>query len=257
MRTLLSALALATTLALVPAATAQTGNAQADNAQTDNAQTGDARFDRADPNGTRLFLSPTGYTMGQGTGRVGTYAILPTVAYAPSDLVDVQAFSSIPMDVDGSGGNGSVGVYGVGLKSRVYRTERVAVAVGATAFSLYGVETGGAFVGTVYGAATFGTAEQSVTLGLTGLYGAAADAGVGLAEGAAVSLGLARQVSNSVKLISENHLGFGTAGAAGGTLTGVRFFGDRLSADLALVATVNDSGLHLSPVPYVGVSYRF
>ena len=242
MRTLLSALVLAAAFGLaLPAA----------------AQSSDARFDRADPNGSRLFLSPTGRTMGRGTGRVGTYAILPTAAYAPSDWIDVQAFSSIPMDVDGAGGNGSVGVYGLGLKSQVYRAERVAVAVGATAFSLYGVDTGGAFVGTVYGAATFGTSESSVTLGLTGLYGGAVEAGVGLAEGAAVSVGLERQVSNSLKLISENYLGLGEDGAAGGTLTGVRFFGDRLSADFALAVTATGSGLHLAPAPYVGLSYRF
>ena len=236
---LLSALALA-----APAASSQTAPA-------------DTRFERQDPNGSRLFLAPTGRMMGQGTRRVGTYAVIPTAAYAPSDRLDLQAFSSIPVDLDGSGGDGAVGVIGLGAKHQVYGAERVAVAVGANAFTLYGVDTRGTVVGTLYGAVTLGTSESSVTLGLTGLYGAAINEGFGLAEGAALSVGLERQVSNSLKLISENYLGVGDGSAAGGTLTGVRFFGDRLSADLALAATVGGDGFDLIPIPYVGVSYRF
>ena len=234
---LLSALALA-----APAASSQTAPAA-------------TRFERQDPNSSRLFLAPTGRMMGQGTRRVGTYAVLPTAAYAPSDRLDLQAFSSIPVDLDGSGG--AEGLVGVGAKHQVYGAERVAVAVGANAFTLYGVDTGGAVVGTLYGAVTLGTSESSVTLGLTGLYGAAINEGFGLAEGAALSVGLERQVSNSLKLMSENYLGVGDGSAAGGTLTGVRFFGDRLSADLALAATVSSDGFDLIPIPYVGVSYRF
>ena len=55
------------------------------------------RFTRLDPNRTRLFLAPTGCSLGRGNGRFSAYAIIPSVAYGATDRIDVSAGVAIPL----------------------------------------------------------------------------------------------------------------------------------------------------------------
>jgi hypothetical protein len=58
-------------------------------------------------------------------------------------------------------------------------------------------------------------------------------------------LGGDRVVRRNMKLITENYLASTGVGAVSG---GVRFFGDRLSADLALVLPIVETPLGVFPV---------
>jgi hypothetical protein len=224
------------------------------------------RFARTDPSGSRLFFAPTARTMGRGNGRLGSYYILPTAAYAPAENVDLQAFATIPIEGEScSGGfdddfscdSETVGFVGFSAKNRLYSSDRLSVALGASALLPYGGGSGGNVGGTVFATATLGSETSALTLGVTGFYGGGADVDFEVAEGALFTVGLERQVSNSLKLISENHVAVGGGGAAGGSITGVRFFGDRLSADLALMIGVGEGDVGVAPLPYIGFSYSF
>ncbi|MEO1477033.1 MAG: hypothetical protein AAFV01_00500 [Bacteroidota bacterium] len=206
-------------------------------------------FRRYDPIPSRLFIAPTGRTMSAGTGRISGYYILPSVAYSPSDRLDLSFASSIP--------TGGFTLFNFNVKGQLVRSEYMTIAVGANAFVPVGSDLDGTGVaGTVYAALTAGSPANAFTFGVFGVYASDyEDAEFG--EGALVLAGYERQVSNSVKLISENYIGIGSGGFGGGSLAGVRFFGDRVAGDLALGFGWGEGGLEISPIPYVGVSYTF
>ena len=86
-----------------------------------------------------------------------------------------------------------------------------------------------------------------------------------VANGTALLLGLERQISDRFKLVSENYafvafaddeIGNDTE-VAFGTLTGVRFFGDQLAADIAVALGAYDGEFSTVPIPYLGMSYTF
>ena len=71
-------------------------------------------------------------------------------------------------------------------------------------------------------------------------------------------IGAERQVSNSVKLITENYLYLGETSEPVFSF-GVRFFGDRLAADLALVTfPALIETVDVAPViPWIGFAFNF
>ncbi|MEX1055965.1 MAG: hypothetical protein WED81_08030, partial [Rhodothermales bacterium] len=121
----------------------------------------------------------------------------------------------------------------------------------------------GAFVGTstgfdgagglFFGIVTYGESDKSITAG----------AGFGFLESEfstrpILLLAGEYQLSNSIKLISENYLvpGYGDAALLSG---GIRFFGDRLSADLALMTLpvlISDTD-GFPFIPWLGFAYNF
>jgi hypothetical protein len=222
------------------------------------------RFSRRDPNDTRLFVTPTGRTLPRGAGRLTTYFVFPSVAYGVTGNVDVSAAASIPVD-----GSGLVsGTVKVGVLQRA----TTALAAGASASTFYG-DNSDVVTGTIYGVGTFGTAERSLTLGAYGIYAAGDEVeGVEIGDGMGVVIGGGMQISNSIKLMTENALIFAftdDGGTAGILAVGVRFFGDRLAADLALpvyafmTETTASGGRRVEgeafplPIPYIGFAYNF
>lgn len=223
---------------------------------------------RLDPNGTRLFLSPTARTMPQGQGRFSDYMVFfPSVAYGFTDWFDASVGVSL---LPGS----STQILTLNTKAQAYGGETVDVAVGNLFLTPVGEGTGDGFGGTAYGLVTFGSARNALTVGTYVAY-AGFDASstvcyedvcetednfdVEFADGVVVVLGGEAQVSNSVKLISENYLGFGDGGSGGIVSGGVRFFGDHLAVDFALLRPVGEgSDIDGFPfVPYVGFAYNF
>ena len=218
------------------------------------------RFNNADPNYARLFISPNGRTLGRGQGRLSSYYIfLPSIAYGVTDRIDVSAAASIPFFES----NRPYGVLAATVKAGVVQSERTNVAVGATFGLPYGEGAGGAFAGTFYGLATFGTSESAVTVGAYGGY--AGDAfedefdgdNFQVGDGAAFLLGYERQLSESLKFMTENYLAVPFTGDGVGTahLVGLRFFGQQLSADLAVVGFTGDGEIQTIPVPYLSFAY--
>ena len=114
-------------------------------------------------------------------------------------------------------------------KLRVFAGDATDIAVGALVFA---VEDESA--GVLYGVATRGSPDRSLSLGL----------GYGFVNGdlgdrPAVMAGFDVRVSKSVKLLSENYL---FPGGSGLLSIGPRFFGERLSADLGLGVVFDGEG---------------
>lgn len=223
---------------------------------------------RLDPNGTRLFLSPTARTMEPGQGRFSDYMVFfPSVAYGFNDWLDASAGVSIlPFSPSQ--------LFSLNVKAQVFDGETVDVAVGNLFATPVGEGFGEGFGGTAYGLATFGSARRSVTLGTYVAY-----AGVDLedtvcdgdvctteddfafdfSDGALIMLGGETQISNSVKLISENYVGFGEGEPDAVVSGGIRFFGDALAVDLAFFRPLggNDDWDGFPFLPYVSFAYNF
>lgn len=227
-----------------------------------------AEPERVDPNGTRLFLSPTARTMPQGQGRFSDYMVFfPSVAYGFNGWLDASVGVSI---LPGS----STQLLTLNVKARVLSAENVDLAVGNLFGTPVGEVTGDGFGGTAYGLATFGSARRSITIGTYVAY-AGIDASTtvcdgdvcetednfafAVSDGVLLVLGGEVQVSNSVKLITENYAGFGDGDTGGIISGGVRFFGDQLAVDFAFFRLVGGGDdLDGFPfIPYVGFAYNF
>lgn len=204
-------------------------------------------FVRSDPNATRLFLFPTARSLERGAGRFGTYFIFPTLAYGVTNNFDVSVASSIPFD--------GVTIINLNAKLTPYQRDRLSVAVGGSALIPFGTGADG-LGGTFYGVVTYGTSEQAFTVGGVGFYATNfEDAMVG--DGGALVLGFEKQLSNHVKFMTENYLGISSEVDGGVLSAGVRFFGERLSADIAPFIVFGDGEVEFSPVPYFTFSYAF
>ena len=211
------------------------------------------RFTRLDPNRTRLFLAPTGRTLGRGSGRFSAYTIIPSVAYGVTDRIDLSAGMAIPA----ASSEGFATAINVNGKIQLLPIgDGGGLAIGTNAvIPISSEDFAPGVAGTFYAVATVGSETSAATFGAAGFYGTDfEDFAVG--EGAAFLFGYEHQLSSSVKFITEDYLL--VSGQAAGLISGgVRFFSDRLAADIAAVAAVGDGGFFISPIPYVGFAYNF
>ena len=196
-------------------------------------------FRRADPNRTRLFFASTGRALERGQVTVGVFEVLiPFVQVGLTDRISVGGGTPL---IFGFSDNWNRPFW-VTPKVQVLSREQAQVAVGA--FHVFDTDGNGG--GIAYGVGTFGTDAGAMTVGAgvtyTGFDG----------EGALLMLGGERQVRRNIKLISENYLWTG----GGGVLSlGVRFFGERLAADLGFALPLGSGNGYLFPV--VNVVYVF
>ena len=233
----------------------------------------DGRFTRYDPANTRLFFSPTARSLGAGSKRFSAYYLFPSMAFGVSDRVDLSAGATIPLiSSDGL----AIGVNG-NLKVTVVEREGFAAAIGGSLSLPLSTEASppGAF-GTIYALGTFGGEASSVTVGAYGAFLTSFEENTDseLADGTALLFGYERQLSDRFKFITENYLVLAfvdetvfvapndfktrtSVETAFGTLTGVRFFGDKLAADLAVALGAVDGQFSTIPIPYLGLSYTF
>ena len=170
-----------------------------------------------DPNATRLFFAPTGRSLRRGQTYLGVYEFLmPFVQVGVTDQFSIGGGTPLVFGLD----NGERPFW-ITPKLQIAKTSSTEVAVGV----LHAFNAGGDGGGVAYVVGTSGTARGSFTLG--GGLGYGNDGG----RSGIVMLGGERQVRRNLKIMSENYLwkdGNGVASA------GVRFFGERLSADLAI-----------------------
>jgi hypothetical protein len=202
------------------------------------------------PGGTRLFFAPTGRMLEKGEGYFSdTYIFfLNFVGGITSRVTLGGGFSIFPFD------DFSDNIFYVTPKVGLVQSSNFNLAAGA----LIGFASfGGVFddpgdigsFGIVYGVGTAGSPDGSLSVGLGLGYG-----GGGFGEDPILMFGGERRVSRRVSLVSENYL---VAGLEDGLLLsyGLRFFGDRLSVDLALINMPSDP---IFPgVPYVGFAVKF
>ena len=196
-------------------------------------------FRRADPNPTRLFFGPTGRSLKRGTGYMGVYEILlPFVQVGVTDRISLGAGTPLVF------GDGSAHPFWITPKLQIYGTESVQASVGVMHF----LNVGDGNFGIAYVVATRGTADSAVTGGV----GYAYDRSYNTQNGApVVMIGGEHRVTRGLKILTENYIFNG-----GGILTGgVRWLGERFSADLALVVPT-DGGSAVA-FPLVNVVYSF
>ena len=173
---------------------------------------------REDPNPTRLFFAPTGRSLKKGEAYFGVYEIvLPFVQVGITDYISIGAGTPLIFgDFERP--------FWVTPKVKLMESRSTAVSAGVLHF--FNVDD--ASIGIAYGVVTQGTTDNAVTVGLGYAYAREddEDAGSGV-----LMLGGERRVSRRVKLVTENYVFKGGGFASGG----VRFFGEKLSADFGLV----------------------
>jgi hypothetical protein len=195
-----------------------------------------------DPNRTRLFFAPTARMLEAGEGYYSnTYLFLQNFVAGASDRLTLGGgFSVLPSD-DFLSNN----VYYLTPKFGVYNTPGTNAAVGA----LIGfVPTGeGHSFGILYGVATQGDADGSVTAGL----------GYGYTDGRMSNspifmLGGATRVSRRMALVTEN---YGYPGNGAVFSYGVRFMGEKLSTDFAFWNS--NEHVFIPGIPYISFAVKF
>ena len=202
------------------------------------------------PGATRLFFAPTGRMLEQGEGYFSnTYVfflnfvggITPRVTFGgglsvfPSDDFSQNIFYLTPK---------------IGLVQSSSFNLAAGALIGYAGFSGFD-DTGGdigAF-GIVYGVGTGGSPDASVSVGLGFGYG-----GGGFGENPILMFGGEKRIARRVSLLSENYL---VTNVDDGLLVsyGLRFFGDRLSVDFALINLPSDPVF--PGVPYVAFAVKF
>jgi hypothetical protein len=191
----------------------------------------DGRFLPPDPNATRLFFGPTGRSLARGQTYLGVYEFLmPFVQVGITDRLSIGGGTPLVFGFDEGDRP-----FWITPKLQLLNHGRTQVAVGA--FHVFSSHEEGGGIGYVVGTHGGSTASFTVGGGLTYASGGG-HAGVAM-------LGGERQVRRNLKLMTENYIWKDGHGIASG---GVRFFGDRLSADLAIAVPLGDSDFIGFPV---------
>jgi hypothetical protein len=191
----------------------------------------DGRFIPSDPNATRLFFGPTGRSLAKGTTYLGVYEFLmPFVQVGVTDRLSIGGGTPLVFGLHGGGRP-----FWVTPKLQLVNTADTQLAVGA--FHAFDSNGDGGGVGYMVG--THGGTDASVTVGAGLAYGS------GGSRSGVVMAGGERQVRRNLKLMTENYVWKGGNGVAS---AGVRFFSDRLSADLAIAVPIGADGLFAFPV---------
>jgi hypothetical protein len=184
----------------------------------------EGEFLPADPNSTRLFFGPTGRSLPKGQAYLGVYEFLmPFVQVGVTDRFSIGGGTPLFFSFEDDGLDRP---YWVTPKLQVFSGRRAQISIGV--FQGFG---GGATGGIAYGVATTGGAAGSFTAGAGMAYD---DDGE---RTAVVMVGGDRQFRRNMKFVTESYVW----GSGNGIVSaGVRFFGERLSADLALASPIGD-----------------
>lgn len=194
----------------------------------------------SDVNTTRLFFGPTGRTLEAGEGYVGIYqVVLPFVQVGVTDRVTLGGGTPLFF------GSDSGHPFWFTPKVAIVRGPRVNVAAGVLHF--LNLDDDGR-AGIAYGVATVGSPDASVTAGAGWAYSRFDDDS---GNAAIVMIGAERRIAPRLKLMTENYV----HQDGGLVCVGVRFFGDRLSADLGLAGPVGAGDVFVFPM--VNFVWRF
>jgi hypothetical protein len=187
-----------------------------------------------DSHNTRLMFSPTARSLRRGEGYVGFYYIFPFVQVGVTDRFSLGAGTPLIF----SGGTRPVWFT---PKLQVIAREKVQVAAGV--IHITGFDDFNAGIG--YGVTTFGSDSNSATVGLGYAY-------IGDNRAPILMVGGEHRASRRIKFITENWLWRG--GGRGFVSGGVRFLGERLSADASLVVPLVEGAVVF---PVLSFAWRF
>lgn len=200
-----------------------------------------------DPNATRLFFGPTGRSLPSGEGYIGLFELFFSFgAVGVGDRLVLAAGTPVMPEVVGR-------VLYLAPKLRAVSVPGADLAVGALAFFFTeSVDEGS--VGIVYGVSTFGTGDDAVTTGAGWGFSLGADAA--LADDPVILLGGEKRASRRVKAITENYIVFNGGDVFTLVSGGVRFLGDRFSADVGAGGFLG-GGEAFCCLPVLSASYTF
>jgi hypothetical protein len=198
-----------------------------------------------DPHATRLFFAPTGRAIPKGEGYFGVYELFfPFVSYGLTDRFTISAGTPIIPDYIGQ-------IFYLAPKYEVIRTPGANAAVGVLALFAPEEELDGS-AGLIYGVGTFGGSDNSLTVGATVPFSASSeDSDIG--NDPVFMVGGESRLGLRTKFLTENYFVPGEGSLISG---GLRFFGERLSADFGVGLAVggNDAACCL---PLVNFVYSF
>lgn len=201
------------------------------------------KYVRFDPNGSRLFFSSTARTPKAGSGYFSVYELLfPFFSISATDFLMISGGMSI---VPGA----SEQIIFIAPKIRFFNSENFCAAGGILYVNVPD-DVDDVILG--YGVVTLGTQRAGLTIG----YGSNISGNSDEDLAGILILGGDVQLSNSVKLISENYIPIGTEDGSLLYSFGIRFFGDNLSADLGFFGVTEETeGWPFAP--WVGFAYSF
>jgi hypothetical protein len=195
------------------------------------------------PGISRLFFSPTARTLEAGSGYFSLHEVFfPFISIAAADIVELGGGISIYPEGDKQ-------YYFLSSKFQLYCSENISASAGLIYLGI-SKEPDETLLG--YGIVTFGNEKMGVTLGygsnlmpnkkndLSGLFIVGGDI----------------QISDFIKLISENYLLLEEEGATVVYSSGVRFFGENLALDIGFFGAI-DSSKGWPFLPWVSFSYNF
>lgn len=189
-------------------------------------------FQRADPNASRLLFGPTGRALEKGQVYLGVYEfVMPFVQVGLTDRFSIGGGTPLIFSFEDNWDR----PFWITPKLQVFKGDSASFSVGA----FHAFDTSNYGGGIAYGVGTFGGETGSVTAG-AGVAYAGAEEAVGV-----FMVGAERRLHRNVKWITENYIWSGGYGVASG---GFRFFGERLSADLALAIPIGADEFFLFPV---------
>ncbi len=204
------------------------------------------------PNATRLFFAPTARMLKKGDGYFADYYLFfPAVAYGITDNFTIGGgMSLIPgVDIDKQ-------IFYFTPKVGLSATKNFTLGMGALIIKIPDFDDDeendddeSPLLGLLYGVGTYGNPNSSLTIGLG--YGFVDDK---LADRPLVVIGGEHRVSRRLALVTENWI---VPGAENPLVSyGMRFFGEKLSVDLALLNTVGKETI-FPGIPYVDFVFNF
>jgi len=206
------------------------------------------------PNQGRLYVGPTGRPLKKGTGYFSDILIFfPSITYGVTENISAGAGISLLPGIDFKNQ-----LFYVFPKVGVNVNPQMAVAASVLIVrvpdfdeddDVISDEDQPKVAGILFGTCTFGSADRSLTLGL----------GDGFVEGdfadkPAVLVGGEYRVARRMSLVSENWVFPGVDNPF--VSYGVRFFGENLSVDLALMTVLGADAI-FPGIPMLGFTYNF
>ena len=196
------------------------------------------------PGISRLFFSPTARTLKAGSGYISFHEVFfPFISIAAADIIELAGGISIYPEGDKQ-------YYFLSSKFQLYYSQNISASTGLVYLSIFNKSDDGALLG--YGIVTLGSEEKGITFGyglnlwpkkkndLSGVF----------------IVGGEIQISDYIKLISENFLLIEAEGTTIVYSSGVRFFGENLAADIGFFGAI-DSTKGWPFLPWISFSYNF
>jgi hypothetical protein len=197
---------------------------------------------KTDPNRTRLLFAPTGRMLKPGAGYFSVYEIFfPTIAVGLTNFLSISGGLSLVPGAEEQ-------LYYFAPKLGYEFTETFSMGAGYLFLSVTGEDES---AGILYTVATIGNDRNALTVG----------GGLGLTEGEisdtpVLMLGGELTVSNTIKLVSENWI-ITNEDLNSFISLGIRFFGEHLAADFALILPIGAETSGFPALPWVGFVYNF